>query len=179
MLIVCEGERTEPNYFGAFPVLASHVVTVRGAGMNTLSLVEETVRLSGQEAYDEVWAVFDRDSFKEEQVAAAHKLANLHGVHVAFSDEAFEVWYLMYFDYCDAALSRTTHQRRLSDYLGIRYEKNDPRMYEILKPHMMTANRNAKKLLVHHGNASVCGNPSTTVHLLVERLCELAHPSME
>ena len=43
-LIVCEGEKTEPNYFRSFRVLTA-TVRVEGAGMNTLSLIKETIRL--------------------------------------------------------------------------------------------------------------------------------------
>lgn len=40
-LIVCEGTRTEPNYFKAFRV-RSATVEVKGSGYNTRSLVEYT-----------------------------------------------------------------------------------------------------------------------------------------
>ena len=40
-LIVCEGEKTEPNYFKAFRVKSAQVV-VEGTGCNTISLVDKT-----------------------------------------------------------------------------------------------------------------------------------------
>ena len=43
-LIVCEGGKTEPNYFKAFR-LSSVSVRVEGLGMNTLSLVRETLKI--------------------------------------------------------------------------------------------------------------------------------------
>ncbi len=44
ILIVCEGGRTEPNYFRSFRITSVHV-NIQGKGMNTDSLVEETIRM--------------------------------------------------------------------------------------------------------------------------------------
>lgn len=71
ILIVCEGEKTEPNYFEAIRRrLPRHVVTlhIEGLGANTLSLVRKAQEIRGQYSrmdppLDQVWAVFDRDSF--------------------------------------------------------------------------------------------------------------------
>jgi hypothetical protein len=43
-LIVCEGQKTEPNYFKAFR-LPSATVRVEGCAMNTLSLVRNTIKI--------------------------------------------------------------------------------------------------------------------------------------
>ena len=45
ILIVCEGEKTEPNYFEAFRV-TSAVVKVIGLGQNTKRLVISAINLS-------------------------------------------------------------------------------------------------------------------------------------
>jgi len=43
-LIVCEGEKTEPNYFNSFRVPKA-VVEVVGVGMNTVDLVRKALDL--------------------------------------------------------------------------------------------------------------------------------------
>jgi hypothetical protein len=43
-LVVCEGEKTEPNYFKRFPLPPDSIVDVRGFGANTVSLVIEALR---------------------------------------------------------------------------------------------------------------------------------------
>ncbi len=60
-LIVCEGEKTEPNYFRKFhgPI----DVKVEGTGCNTISLVKKAVeirdeRQEGGEVYDQVMVCF-------------------------------------------------------------------------------------------------------------------------
>src|SRR5947209_5388606 len=75
-LIVCEGERTEPNYFRSFRVPRDVVtVEVQGTGYNTLRLVQEAIRLRSKGEYDQVWCVFDRDSFPPEHFNEAINLA--------------------------------------------------------------------------------------------------------
>jgi hypothetical protein len=169
-LIVCEGEKTEPSYFGAFRV-PKYVATVRGVGANTLSLVNHAIELSREDEYDQTWCVLDRDSFPPDQFNAALELASKHEIRVAYSNEAFEIWYLLHFSYCDAALARSEYARRLTKLLGRRYQKNCETIYEELLPRQEDAIRNARQLLHRY---SPCrpetDNPSTTVHLLVQEL---------
>jgi len=43
-LIVCEGEKTEPNYFRKFPVDTKVIkLDIQGEGKNTKSLVEKAI----------------------------------------------------------------------------------------------------------------------------------------
>ena len=75
-LIVCEGEKTEPNYFKSFPKkVGKYVFDIEfdGGGISTLKVVEKAIELRDKSAqkYDRVWAVFDRDSFKENSFNSA------------------------------------------------------------------------------------------------------------
>ena len=120
ILIVCEGERTEPRYLEAFPV-TSLTVEVHGTGRNTLSLVEEAARLHRKKRFDKVWCVFDRDSFPKEAFNAALQKARTLGFEVAWSNECFEVWYLLHFAYlnpCPADDNPSTTVHELVLYLN-------------------------------------------------------------
>lgn len=103
ILIVCEGTKTEPNYFKAFKRInnQSFVVEldIKGEGTNTLSVVDKAISLknSALSPYDEVWAVFDRDSFPAANVNAAILKAESNGVKAAWSNEAFELWFYTIF----------------------------------------------------------------------------------
>lgn len=171
MLIVCEGEKTEPNYFRAFP-LATLDVRIVGAGANTLSVVERAREVRDSDgAFDQVWVVFDRDSFPRGRVNEAVASAEREGMRVAWSNEAFELWYLLHFAYCDAALSRTTYSRRLSVSLGRPYTKNAPDIYDLLLTRQPDAIRNAERLVASHPDLNPArSNPATTVHRLVAEL---------
>jgi hypothetical protein len=178
ILIVCEGSKTEPNYFKAFP--ENHRVydeiDIQGTGYNTLSLVTKAIQLKNdaqknRKPYQEVWCVFDRDSFPWESFNEAIALAKREKIRCAYSIEAFEIWYLLHFNYCDTALSRTQYKEKLTAALGTEYLKNDPRMYGRLKDRQKEAIQNAKRLYARHCNKKMQDqNPVTTVFELVEKL---------
>lgn len=171
-LIVCEGEKTEPNYFSKFRI-RGRTVDVRGIGANTDSLVREAIKLKTKGAYDQVWCVFDRDSFPAVNFNAAFTLAAANDIEVAYSNEAFEIWYLLHFNYHDSATSRTLYQEMLTKRLGCKYLKNDPEMFDRLLSLLPTAINNAELLLSSYPIPSpVSDNPSTTVHKLVKALLE-------
>jgi hypothetical protein len=169
-LIVCEGAKSEPNYFRSFRV-SSAAIRVVGLGMNTRGLVEKAVELSQDEDYNQIWCVFDRDSFPAVHFNAALALAAHHQIKVAYSNEAFELWYLLHFHFYNTAMVRSEYVGKLSELLGIPYRKNLENIYEQLKPRQEAALKNAKRLLGQYRPANpATDNPSTTVHLLVEQL---------
>ncbi len=169
-LIVCEGEQTEPNYFKRFRIKASVVVV--GTGLSPLGVVKEARELAKERDYTEVWIVFDRDEFSAQEFNNAIKKAEREGFSVAYSNQAFELWYVLHFDYHDTAISRKQYQRILSQKLRKEYRKNDPNIYDVLLDKQQEAIENAKRLLdsyrPDHNPAK--DDPCTTVHLLVESL---------
>ncbi len=80
-LIVCEGEKTEPLYFRSFRV-PKKVFDVIGLGANAESLVEKAIEIRDREttSYDEVWCVFDRDSFPAQNFNNALALARRNNI---------------------------------------------------------------------------------------------------
>jgi hypothetical protein len=171
-LIVCEGERTEPNYFKAFrPTGMVKEIEIYGEGYNTLSLVRKTIELADGIDYDQIWCVFDRDSFPPETFNAAVELARQHGFHVAYSNEAFELWYLLHYHYYNTGITRQSYCEQLDRLLGHEYKKNDKGIYNQLFSHQSDAIRNAKNLMREYEPCNpVRDNPSTTVFQLVEEL---------
>ncbi len=74
-LIVCEGEKTEPNYFRSFPKKAGKIVfdiQFKGGGINTLKVVEKAIEIrdNSTQKYDRVWAVFDRKALLQTHLIA-------------------------------------------------------------------------------------------------------------
>ena len=175
-LIVCEGEKTEPNYFYKFrsPGL---VIRVEGTGMNTLSLVKKAMELRKEDEYDQVWCVFDKDDFSIDQFENAIQQALDNKIHVAYSNQAFELWYVLHFEYLHTAMDRKAYMKKLDGYLIDKYKKNNPDMYRILQCKKEIAIKNAERLLKtyspsHPGR----DDPSTSVHNLVIALLEQARP---
>lgn len=169
-LIVCEGECTEPFYFQSFRV-PKDVFDVRGFGMNTVSLVKKAISLKEEGDYGEIWCVFDRDDFPPQNFNNALALAKNNHINVAYSNQAFEIWYLLHFYYHDAATDRDQYKRMLTQRLGFQYKKNDRTIYEKLFLKQDDAIKNAERLLSSYPNHSpVKDDPCTTVHMLVQKL---------
>lgn len=169
-LIVCEGEKTEPGYFRNFRV-PKEIIDIHGLGRNTRSLVEKAIELGAAGNFDQIWCVLDKDSFSDDLFNSALQLAANHGIQVAYSNEAFELWYLLHYHYYNTGITRQQYIEKLDDLLGSKYRKNYPGMYDLLQPLQTTAIRNAAQLLATYAPSQPArDNPSTTVHLLVQEL---------
>lgn len=174
-LIVCEGEKTEPNYFRSFKLTSANV-TVEGCGRNTVSLIKKAIDIRSKaekddEIYDQVWCVFDRDSFPLHNFNEAISLAGRNDINVAYSNEAFELWYLLHFHYYDSGITRAKYKRMLTQHQGRPYKKNSLSMYDQLKENQGDALKNAERLLKSYSPLNPGkDNPSTTVHRLVAEL---------
>jgi hypothetical protein len=197
ILIVCEGEKTEPGYFEGFKadlpkgVLDNNQIEVVGEGKNTISLVEATLKIRTKRerdtgrTFDETWVVFDRDSFLPEQFNRAIFQARAANppISCAWTNEAFELWYCLHFCYVNHGMPRGDFkamiERELTDKMGrpFSYKKNDPGMYQTLKTHgnQEQAIAWAKALAApFEGQENFADQtPCTQVHLLVEALADL------
>ena len=167
--------KTEPNYFRAFRVNADVIdLEVQGVACDPLTLVREARDGATRDeyGYDQVWCVFDRNSWTAECFSSALQLARQRGMCVAYSNEAFEIWYLLRFEYHQTGTRRVRYQELLTDRLGEPYAKNDRGMYDRLLARQPTAIRNAARLLASYApdRNPEADNPSTTVHLLVQEL---------
>lgn len=177
-LIVCEGEKTEPNYFEGFRVPKDVVVDIEPGAGTHISVVREAIsrKKAAGDDYDQIWCVFDRDKdganpSNAQNFNEAIRLAAANDIKVAYTNDAFELWYLLHFNYHDTAIHRHDYNTKLSALLGGDYKKNDPDMFGKLENKMDIAAHNAKKLLSQYVPASPeRDDPSTTVHLLVEQL---------
>lgn len=190
-LIVCEGERTEPNYFKELvkdrysEVRSEEIV---GEGRSTCALVKKTEEIrerlerQRQLRFDRVWVVFDKDDFNDfnDAIALAKRKAYMAG----WTNEAFELWYLLHFVYLDSAISRSDYIVKLENeirkhpgYLDFNYKKNDVRVYALLNEigNESRAKAYAQRLrkLFEEDFDYKTHKPCTTVDILVD---ELEHP---
>ncbi len=196
-LIVCEGAATEPNYFEGLKqdlpkgVLTAYQIDIEGTGRNTQSLVDEALRLKTDyeknttRPVDKLWVVFDRDSFAANDFnnAILRCAQNIPEIGCAWSNEAFELWYLLHFHYYQNAMNRQQYQGLIEDnlrpFLGeaYRYEKNSREMYALLKEYGNVENaiRNAQRLAETYGERQDYANHNscTMVFQLVSELLKL------
>ena len=171
-LIVCEGTKTEPNYFRSFRVSKNIAeIDIEGVGEDPSRLVNSAKALEAKEEYDQVWCVFDRDSWPPQNFNNAIKNAEDQGFKVAYSNEAFELWYILHFEFLDTGISRNDYLKKLNLLLSQKYQKNSEKIYDELLDKQPIAIRNAASLLNQYDSRTPAkDNPSTTVHLLVQEL---------
>lgn len=188
-LIICEGKETEPNYFNGLKrkmnenfgdrINVVPAIKVKGTGLNTESLVKYTKQYINQspKVYGQVWVVFDKDDYTDEQFNNAIKLNEYNS---AWSNPNFEVWLLSHFKKVNTPLSKNDSLKELKKEfqkanLG-NYSKNDKEIFEkITKDNRLdTAITNCKELIEEFKDISKESekNPCTTVFMLVEELSE-------
>ena len=190
-LIVSEGEKTEPLYFDG---LASYInkkfgdsidvqkpiIETCGEGKCTVSLVKAAERIVSRSkiVYSQIWVVFDKDDFKDFDDAI--ELAEKMGYNVAWSNQSFEYWIYLHFNYSDSALHRDGWVEKLSEIFKQRkicsdgYKKNDPNVFSLATTHgsLRLAMKYSNKIESTYNDGqkpSKC-DPCTMVHHLVEQL---------
>jgi hypothetical protein len=128
ILIVGEGQ-SEKLYFESFPVLTLTVEAIDLGGQSKLKLIEatESIIKNGENKYDDVWCVFDMDVKKEKKEFAdfdnAIKSGYAKGYNVAYSNDAFELWFFLHYNYTDQANHRHFYYKALSQLWNCNYEK--------------------------------------------------------
>jgi hypothetical protein len=178
ILIVCEGKKTEPNYFRKFKAKIVVIdIDIHGKGFNTISLVKEAISQKEKaekigKPYNQIWCVFDKDSFTDNDFNSVIILAENKKIRVAYSNQSFELWYLLHFSYMHSALDRDVYCKKLGEYFGKKYEKNRLETYDEIIDKQPMAIKNAKKLMDSYSLSLPCSkkDPCTLVYLLVEEL---------
>lgn len=177
-LIVCEGEKTEPDYFKAFRMTAATVKAV-GEAMNTMTLVNKAISIreadkAKKRFCDQCWVVFDKDDFPAKDFNQAIKYAEKNGFQVAYSNQAFEYWFLLHFNLYQGPIHRNQYKNMLEKLIGMPYSKTEGSgavMYNLLLVRQEQAIKNSETVLaeISHGNPAE-EESSTTVHKLVKEL---------
>lgn len=192
-LIVTEGKRTEPLYFnglkkkiqekigGTVDVVEAPVIDVHGEGSATGQLIRITERYVKEASiiYQNVWVVFDKDDF--EDFDQAIRDGENKGYNIAWSNQSFEYWLYLHFNYSDSALHRDAWKEKLDDIFrqyqlgdGV-YRKNYNNIYEFVDSFdgVNTAIKNAKRRMASFKkdiDQPSAYDPGTTVYKLVQKL---------
>lgn len=205
IIIACEDSVSAPTYF---QTLVEKLISEKKITQCSLVLVEHNHTdpcgvLDDLIVYEENgtkytdfkhrWIVIDRDSARvnggghsPENFNNALSKAKSSEVDVAYSNDAFELWYLLHFDYRETAISRDELLKQVIaklkhcdqfkfaklDCNNVKQENYTKHIFEELYILQDTAINNAKKLMAFHGenHNPESDNPSTTIHKLVEVL---------
>lgn len=197
--IFTEGKKTEPIYFNfkkseiekEIRRKRIRIKINRGGykgGYNTLSLVRLAINFienngNFDSKIDECWVVFDKDDYNGNFNNAINK-ALTNNLKVAYSNEAFELWFLLHFNFMGSAINRKDYNKKITENYkketgNKKYKYNKSTgilpLIRLIKDKESDAIKNAKKLLKQFKNEKSFfkKNPSTTIHLLVEKLNKL------
>ena len=145
--------------------------------------MEKAIDLKNKNHYDRVWAVFDKDEFPAKDFNEAIAMGQKNGIEVAWSNEAFELWYLYHFQNVTTGVSRKHYEEKISAAVNdspkykskkkYKYTKKDPNNYEIMTTYgsMESALRYAEAKHIEYADSRYANqNPCTTVYRLV---CQL------
>ncbi|HNI45813.1 MAG TPA: RloB family protein, partial [Chitinophagales bacterium] len=171
------------------------------AGEDPLKMVETVLeclpahqaeRKKGEE-YQHIWIVFDKDNFEDYNFNNAINKATAHGIKVAWSNQAFEYWFILHFmDHQGGGMHRDGYYDLINQHIGKYGEKYDKdsknvsrKMFDILaainpednvKPKRtfrQLAWQRAKRIYEHHqqeGKTPAMSESCTTVFELVALL---------
>lgn len=189
-LIICEGENTEPSYFKSFPV-PSKTVLIKGGCNSKTALVDFAIEIMDTEDYAEreIWCVFDYDIKPDEAATQPQDFnssiskAEQHGMKVAWSNDAFELWFVLHYQKLDIALTRKELYPILKEKWGLESFSKVAKTKDFCEEHyerhggtksdaQNLAIRRAKELHDLFKKKQDFSNqcPCTTVYLLVEEL---------
>lgn len=189
-LFVCEGAKTEPNYLRSLIDYANKIsdqspikADIKGLGENTESLVkcvddfyEYADKFNAHKRglpYAKTFVLFDKDSFKANQFNNAINMAKLRGYIPIWSNECFELWFLLHFDYYDSNNGREAYFQRLTELLNEEYDKADDIFTKIHTPARMKKAMNySKKLekIFEENDPPHKKVPCTKMYVLIEEI---------
>lgn len=194
VLIVCEGEKTEKNYFdaliGDLKLNTANVkVAKNSSGSAPKTVVEFAIKTYEESSgdFDKVFCVIDKDNhttyFEALNIVQNVQLKPGNTIDVISSIPCFEYWLLLHFRHtsknyysgpgsvCARVISDLKKFPNMSGY-----QKGDKNIYKMLKDKLDDAIKNAKIIAQ---NCKGCGtdNPSTKIHELVIYLQNLKNSS--
>jgi len=206
VIIACEDSISSPTYF---QMIIDRLIEEKKITQNSIVIVPHdgqthpTGVLNNLQNYNKngiswidfeyKWIVIDRDKeykggghsaedFNNALKKSKHKIKRYH-IDVAYSNDSFELWYLLHFEYVNNPIMRDElidkvieKLKKVEPYIFAKLTKENIKqknytklIFETLAKLQTEAIRNAKTLLNSYGDTHnpERDNPSTTVHKLV------------
>ena len=186
VLIVCEGEKTEPYYFSElidyYRLNSANIEVTGNCGSSPSCVLTEAQKRQQQEikkgdAYDKVFCILDKDCHKNYNKVLS-EMSLLTEFKAITSVPCFEYWLLLHFNYTTSPYCKTEKKsicdkviQELKSYLP-NYEKGTSGVFIKLLDKMDGAIASSKSVLAE-ARRNKTDNPSTHVYELVDYLRSL------
>ena len=190
VLIVCEGKKTEPNYFyglcRTYRLSSANIEIVQPGATDPVNIVGHAEQRLREAGFDRAYCVFDRNGHTNYNQALRHVRESEHGkngrLFAITSVPCFEIWILLHFMYTSSPFVRVGSQsacdrvivevrRHLSGYT-----KGDQGVYAALAPYIPQAITYATRLQYENARTGSF-NPETQMHKIVDYLRNLRQTS--
>lgn len=194
VLILCEGEKTEPEYLKglrkACELNPANVVIVPAEGNDPVSIVKQAIARcrSFPGEFDRVFCVFDRDghaNYQEALELATNSPLGKKGILRAITSvPCFEIWVLLHYAFSSAPFMASGGRSACDNVVAaIRnhlpgYQKAFMGVFDDLLPRLDTAVARGGQLALHNHETG-SHNPATRVHELVIYLRSLTRKEGE
>ena len=188
ILIVCEGTKTEPQYFNAMKSKL-HLISLVVAGKHCKSepdkIIKHAIELkkkaseSPDTKYEHVWCILDVEAPNPHaSLEKAISTAKENDIKLALSNPCFEYWCILHFKKTSRKFQKSKDVKDYWKKLCTSHKKDLKDTFVVLCPYTEIAIKNAKQVLkeTHCGedlSKSEC-NPSTHVHIIVEHLLAMS-----
>ncbi|VAX38888.1 hypothetical protein MNBD_PLANCTO02-2826 [hydrothermal vent metagenome] len=183
ILIVCEGEVTEPEYLSGFAKACRNArVTIeveggKGVPKTIVECAKEYKKEAEKRAkkekddnlkYDAIWCVFDVDTHPN--IPAAINMAGDNDIELAISNPCFELWLLLHFQEQPGMQDCNKLASMIKKHLSSYSKKNKHVDYLDYSAGYDDAVKRAKQLETNAGDEEWKRNPTTGVYLLTEKI---------
>lgn len=179
ILIVCEGENTEPQYLGGFakacknPRVRLQIHDETGVPKTLVQFAKDAKSEADAQAkregdanlrIDAIWCVFDVDEHPD--IPDAMTMAADNGIELAISSPCIELWLILHFQDSPGGMHRHKLQKLMKKHIADYDKRVDYSDYEIGYPKAVRRAIQLAEQAQRVGNPLY--NPSTGVHRLTE-----------
>jgi len=171
-VIICEGNKREPDYFGFFDRITQKIKVITIGNIDGKSAPQHLIENAKEINYkielggdDELWIVFDRDRWKESDIYNLIKECREKNWNYAISNPCFEVW--LYYHLKDNPPKLENPE--ISRIWGQHIENNLGGFSSVVHPKLIrTAITNSENNYIVDGYMPNVG--STQVHFLAKNI---------
>lgn len=192
ILIVCEGEKTEPIYFKRLNSklrLKMVDVEIFGEGAAPITVVDCAIKLRKERRdiakrsltkteYEVIYCVIDVEApTPHESLDRAVNKAKDNKLEVILSNPCFEYWYVLHFKKTGTPFNSSQKVKSALKQKHSDYSESDTTIFNVVYPKTNDAIKHSKEVLrERHNDAEDLRNcnPSTHVHRIVEYLQSMA-----